>query len=147
MLILARTRAAQALINREFERGRVEKEYLAVARRAVAAGAYQHFIEAAAHVPRPIRTEPAPGHWDCRLIVGASRPRADGFYDHRVKPLTGKTHQIRAQFAALGAPLRGDELYGGAPDPEFGLTCQSMRFNLRGKEFVVRRRFDNTPAT
>ena len=30
-----------------------------------------------------------------------------------VKPLTGRTHQIRAQFANIGHPIFGDLLYGG----------------------------------
>jgi len=30
-----------------------------------------------------------------------------------VKPLTGRTHQIRAQFSSIGHPIFGDLLYGG----------------------------------
>lgn len=34
----------------------------------------------------------------------------------KVKPLTGRTHQIRVHFAHIGHPLCGDELYGGSFD-------------------------------
>ena len=35
-----------------------------------------------------------------------------------VKPLTGRTHQIRVQFAGYGCPIAGDRRYGGKPWPD-----------------------------
>lgn len=32
-------------------------------------------------------------------------------YQHKIRLITGKTHQIRAQLAAVAAPLLGDHLY------------------------------------
>lgn len=41
-----------------------------------------------------------------------------------IKLHSGRTHQIRVHFAALGCPLLGDELYGGALDR--GITRQAL---------------------
>ena len=53
-----------------------------------------------------------------------------GFSEVEAKPLTGRTHQIRVHFAALGCPVVGDALYGpgrlnAIPDPE---TRKKIRF-------------------
>ena len=42
------------------------------------------------------------------------------------EPVTGRTHQIRAQAAAQGFPVLGDTLYGGAPAPRVCLHAVEL---------------------
>ena len=41
--------------------------------------------------------------------------RADGLAWLELRPLTGRTHQLRVHCAASGYPILGDEVYGTAP--------------------------------
>lgn len=51
--------------------------------------------------------------------------RAPGYTLARVQLETGRTHQIRVHFAALGHPVAGDAQYGGRPQPP-GLERQFL---------------------
>jgi len=44
------------------------------------------------------------------------------------EPLTGRTHQIRAQAAEHGFPVLGDTLYGGSPAPRVCLHASGLTF-------------------
>jgi 23S rRNA (cytosine1962-C5)-methyltransferase len=62
------------------------------------------------------------------------------------RPKTGRTHQIRVQAAALGAPILGDVLYGGRPASRLWLHAESISFSHpadgRQVEFVAPGPFD-----
>lgn len=133
LLLLAKSAPACSRLNARFARGEITKIYRVQTDASVALGEYTHYIDGAAHVPRPISREPREGWWTCRLVVEA-RELVQGAYVHRVRLLTGKTHQIRAQFQALGAPVVGDELYAGHPDTRpFGLECVSLSWQESGQ--------------
>ncbi len=50
-----------------------------------------------------------------------------------VQPVTGRTHQIRVQFASRGLPLLGDRKYGGSGSLGISLWCESITLPANGK--------------
>ena len=45
-----------------------------------------------------------------------------------IKLLTGRTHQIRVQFANIGHPVRGDRRYGAKIGGDIALRCSKLEF-------------------
>jgi 23S rRNA pseudouridine1911/1915/1917 synthase len=124
LMLVAKSEAAQRRLQSALRRREVEREYLALAggrlesrtgtidaplgrdpRRRVR-------MSTVTDKPREART-----HFEVERVV-------DGFTLARVRLETGRTHQIRAHFAAIGHPLAGDREYGGAPLP--GLERQFL---------------------
>ncbi|MDE7243583.1 MAG: RluA family pseudouridine synthase [Oscillospiraceae bacterium] len=96
---------------------------------------------------------PVPGGKSAKTLYW-TRTSRDGLSLVEAELLTGRTHQIRASFAAAGHPLLGDGKYGqGSVNRKYGETRQALyshylRFDfstdagileyLRGKEFYVK---------
>ncbi|HLE11045.1 MAG: hypothetical protein A2504_01895 [Bdellovibrionales bacterium RIFOXYD12_FULL_39_22] len=62
------------------------------------------------------------------------------FYLYEIKLVTGRMHQIRAQFKFRGAPLVGDLLYGNCTQDDkkrLMLHCASVKFLYQEQELIV----------
>jgi len=133
VLLLAKTaRAAEAGRALFSDRG-VEKVYWAVTAQSLPfdSGELRHWLD---HCQKGNKSrvfrEPAPGRQEAwltyrRLAAG------DRYLLYEIVLGTGRTHQIRAQLAAAGAPVRGDLKYGyprSNPGGGIHLLARSLKF-------------------
>ncbi len=59
----------------------------------------------------------------------------------RVRPITGRTHQIRVHFAHIGHPLKGDFMYGEREAcGTYRLACTRLEFEhpMTGESFIAK---------
>lgn len=112
LMVVARTQAAYHSLRRQFEDRSVEKVYL-----GLAAG---RFKDKKGIIDLPVGRHPAERQ---KMSVKSRKPRVAitryevlREFKHStllaLKPLTGRTHQLRVHLSALGHPLLGDSRYG-----------------------------------
>ncbi|MDG9671687.1 TIGR01621 family pseudouridine synthase [Hahella sp. CR1] len=87
------------------------------------------------------------GAW--KLTQGRENPAVTQFFSHTlmpgvrafiVRPLTGKTHQIRVALKSISAPIAGDELYAGKAARDFDRTylhAYGVRFSYKGERLAI----------
>jgi 23S rRNA pseudouridine1911/1915/1917 synthase len=132
LIVVAKTDAAQGSLMRQFGERTIEKEYLALVRGT--APAPRGRVEA------PIGRDPRDRQR--MAVVAGGRESAteyeqigqgSGYALLSLRPLTGRTHQIRAHLAYLGLPIAGDLRYGGGEGPG-GLRRQFLHASRLGLE-------------
>lgn len=134
LVLMARTSKALERMNKSFKDREVQKTYLAVVRN------------------KPAEEEGKLVHWLTRDTVkgitkahtkevnGSQRAElsykllseVNGFYLLEVKPITGRTHQIRVQLASMNCPIVGDNKYGyprANKDRSICLHSHKLAFN------------------
>lgn len=122
VLVFAKTREAAAALSAAFAGGRVEKEYLArVATAPTDAGGT---IDLALAVEgRRARVDPKgrPARTDWEVVATDDRGAL-----LRLRPHTGRMHQLRAHLQAIGHPIVGDRAYGGPPGTRLMLHAERL---------------------
>ncbi|MEM9532514.1 MAG: RluA family pseudouridine synthase [Pseudomonadota bacterium] len=137
-LILARSREALLEAGRWFAEGKVVKSYRALLQGRLA----EPRVTCSAGLERVTAGD---GRREVRVSDAGKAARShfyrlcetDGITLARVEIETGRTHQIRAHAASLGAPLLGDSKYGARPTPDLRqewplLHCYELRYTPGG---------------
>lgn len=117
-LVLGKGLAAAQHFDRQFRDGRVHKEYLALVQGVVGKEPFviDHFLGPDPRRPGKVvasRTEKK-GYRAARTEVTCEAAFAE-FTWLRLRPRTGRGHQLRVHLRAIGHPIVGDTDYGGEP--------------------------------
>ena len=132
-LLCAKTPEAAALLSRFAAEGRIKKEYLALAHGTLTEeGRLENllFYDRKAGKSFVVQRERR-GVKAASLSFQPERQIESQFGPLtlvRVFPETGRTHQIRVQFATAGHPLLGDKKYGAKENAPIGLCCSRLTF-------------------
>ncbi|KAL3624981.1 hypothetical protein CASFOL_031649 [Castilleja foliolosa] len=130
-VVFARNTEYCQVFHRQIREKKVKKLYLALAAAPVSIGVITHYMRPVNIAPRIVTGDSITGWQLCQLevleckkvpwpsdiieekysIEDCGWPRKDFAYECKINLLTGRTHQIRAQLAACGAPLVGDSMY------------------------------------
>jgi 23S rRNA pseudouridine1911/1915/1917 synthase len=116
LLVLAKTPDAKAALQKQFRQRSVHKTYLLLTIGHPDPPAAEIQLPTGRHPSQPLK----------RAVVTSGRPSItryrtletfSGFSLIQAKPETGRTHQLRVHFAAIGHPVAGDTTYGPPKRP------------------------------
>lgn len=135
VLLMAKNKAAAAVLSQQFATRTVTKFYLAVTDRKPKKS--QGYISGDMEKARD-------GNW--MLTHSHNRPAKTQFFSRSLRPgyralllrpLTGRTHQLRVAMAAMAAPILGDKRYRGKPADRLYLHAYALAFEFGGERYQV----------
>ena len=131
VMVFARSRVADRLLSGQVQRREFEKEYLAVIEGILPekTGLLEDWLLRDRRTRKTIAvSQPGPETRPAALKF-ETLAEENGRSLVRIRLLTGRTHQIRAQFSSRGYPLCGDRKYGTKTDGDIALWSYRIAFS------------------
>lgn len=134
LVLFAKKKSTAAFLNEQLKTREIRRTYLAVviAKPESDSGSLHHYLFAhkksnKSYVVDAGHKEGKPAELDFKWLG-----ESEGQHLLRIELHTGRHHQIRAQLAAIGCPIRGDVKYGAKkfnPDHNIHLHAWQLDFN------------------
>lgn len=131
VMILAKNEEVQKFLKKQFQDRKVHKTYYAVVPGELKLSEARIDLPLIRNLKRPTT-----------FLVDANGKPSETFYEVeksngkyslvKLRPTTGRTHQLRVHMKYLGHPIVGDEVYGGEPSERLMLHAQELEITLPG---------------
>lgn len=136
LMVFAKTVQSAAALSAEIQAGTFQKEYLAFCEgRPPQEGIWEDLLyhDRGKNKTYIVKRRRA-GVKDARLSFRLLYSFEDGRGLTAIRLFTGRTHQIRVQFASRGFPLCGDRKYGAKSRGKLALFSWKLTFPYQGQE-------------
>lgn len=140
LLIVAKSPQAANVFTQMFTQHQVQKYYLAIAcgkPKKKQGWIIGDMAKSRRSMYKLLRTTDNPA-----VTQFFSQSIAQGIRLYLLKPLSGKTHQLRVALASIGVPILGDQLYGNELSDRCYLHAYSLHFSYLDQTYV----FQHVPS-
>ncbi|MDR5652416.1 RluA family pseudouridine synthase [Ruixingdingia sedimenti] len=135
VMVFALHKPAQGALGKQFERREVEKTYLARLWGRLSPATGRVDLPLCADWPNRPRQMVSHDHGRAAQTDWEVLAQTDTETRTRLRPLTGRSHQLRVHMAELGHPILGDPIYATGPArafPRLMLHAESLRLRHPG---------------
>lgn len=131
VVILAKNPETQSMLRRQFQDRKTYKTYYAIIQGRPKTDEALIDLPIARNLKHPNTFLVAAGGKESQTYYKVLRTSAEHSL-LELKPVTGRTHQLRVHLNYLGHPILGDKVYGGGEAPRLFLHAGSLEITIPG---------------